>query len=319
MRPAGGSLLLAFLLAGCCNAGDLRKLSTLATSTPVRAVSICGQTGIAAAMSRDGSIAVWRVASGEVVSKRPSDKSVRVLACSADAKQLAFGRSDGSVVIADIDGSIRRTLTLGTQRIDDLAFSPDSAVLAVAIHESPVQLWNPSRGVRIAVLETDFSGTHGMDFSPDGARFATADLDTAVRIYDTSGKLQAKYTGLLLEPFAVSFTPDSRQLMVGGADCTLTFLDASDAHVVSTLPKQPDPVFAAAVLPGEAALSLQIDAASLKRFTVLLWDLRTKTARELPIDGRAMVGAGVMANHLPVLFTADSESALTAWTLDSSK
>ena len=94
--------------------------------------------------------------------------------------------------------------------------------------------------------------------------FATADGDTSVRIYDRNGKLKATYSDLLLEPFAISFMPDGKQVVIGGADCTLTILDASDAHVVRRLPKQPDPIFAVAALPdGVSLLSVHIDAARL--------------------------------------------------------
>ena len=148
--------------------------------------------------------------------------------------------------------------------------------------------------------------------------FATADGDTSVRIYDRRGKLKATYSELLLEPFAISFTPDGKQVVIGGADCMLTILDASDAHVVRQLAKQADPIFAVAALAdGMSLVSLQIDAARLDKFTTLRWDIRTGERRELPIDGAHLVGAGTTAGRKSVFFTADSDATLTAWTLSN--
>jgi hypothetical protein len=101
---------------------------------------------------------------------------------------------------------------------------------------------------------------------------------------------------------------------VGGADCILTILDASDAHVVRQLPRQPDPIFVVAGLPdGMSLWSLHVDAIGLKKYTTMLWDLGSGEQRELPIDGADIVGFGTSAGSKSVLFTADSDSALTAW------
>ena len=289
---------------------------TLSTASEVQGVSVCGESGLVAAFSSDGSINVWRLPSGESVGKRPAEDGVSTLACSPDGKWLAIGKGDGSVVITDASGKPVNTLAIAHQGIVGLAFPPDQSVLAVHVRGSPAQLWDPATGVLIAALQTDFGGYSDMAFSPDGALFATADQDTTVRIYDRTGKPKAKYTGLLLEPFALTFMPDGKELVVGGADCTLTFLDASDGHLVRALPKQPDPVFRTAALPsGARLLSLHVDAVSLKRVTTFLWDLRNITPRELPINGSHLKGFGITANHLPLLFTADSKNSLTVWAL----
>ncbi len=316
MRLWVGALALVFAAGITSYAQAPRKLVTVTTTAPIRSVSTCGSSGLVAALGSDGSVEVWRLASGEVVTKRPPETGLGALACSPDGNWLAIGRRDGTVVIADMSGRTAQNLNVAHQRIARLAFSPDASLLAVGVHQSPAQLWDPAKGTRVAVLDTNFSGSEGIDFSPDSSLLATADADTAIRIYDRNGKLRAKYTGSLLEPFALSFLPDGKQLVVGGADCTLTLLDTSHAHVVRALPKQPDPVFRIAALPdGNSLISLHIDAASLKRFTTLHWDLRSGAKRELPIDGRRLVGFGKTAGREAVLFTADSDSSLTAWVL----
>ena len=107
-------------------------------------------------------------------------------------------------------------------------------MLEVQFYESATQLWDIAHDMVIAALQTNFSGGGG--FSPDTSQFATADFDTVVRIYDRSGNLKSKYASLLLEPFTLSFMADGKQLVVGGADSKLSFLDTSDGYLSRTLP-----------------------------------------------------------------------------------
>ena len=311
-----GWLVLVIAIATCARAQDVHKLVTITTPVRIRAVSVCGTSGLAAGLALNGSIYVWRLPSGELVSNRKAEDGLRALACSPDGKWLAIGKRDGSVVFTDVPGTATRTLVVSKHGIDDLAFSPDGSLLAVNVSGAPAQLWNSVQGTLVAILKTDFSGSTSMDFSPDSALFATAGSDTSIRIYDRNGKLKARYSDLLVEPFAIGFMPDGKQIAIGGADCTLTILDVSDAHVVRQLPKQPDPIFAIVAIPdGTSLVSIHIDAARLDKFTTLLWNMRTGEKQELNIDAAHIVGGGTIANSKAVFFIADSDSALTAWTI----
>ena len=232
-----GWLMLMVAVATSSNAQDVRKLVTITTPGRIHNVTVCGPSGLAAGFSRTGSVYVWRLPSGEQASNRQAEDGVSALACSPDGEWLAVGKRDGSVVITDIAGKPARTLAVARQGINDLAFSPDGSLLAVNVADAPVQLWNPTQGTLVAVLKTDFSGSTSMDFSSDSALLATADADTSIRIYNRYGKLKATYSDLLLEPFAVSFMPDGKQVVIGGADSTLTILDSSDGHLLRQLPK----------------------------------------------------------------------------------
>lgn len=241
---------------------------------------------------------------------------MKALACSPDGKWLAIGKRDGTVALTDVALKLTRTLAISSHGIDDLALSPDGSLLAVNVSGASAQLWNAIQGTLVATLKTDFSGSTSMDFSPDSGLLATADSDTAIRIYDRIGRLRARYSGLVLEPYAIRFMPDGKQIAVGGADCMLTILDVSDNHVVRQLPKQTDPIFAIVPLPdGTSLLSIHIDAARLDNYTTLLWNVRTAAKQELDMDAAHMVGAGATADHKALFFIADSDSTLTVWTL----
>ena len=308
--------LAAMLFGPAANAQDVRKLVTIATPERVRSLSVCGASGLAAGLSGDGSIYIWRLPSGELAAKWNAAGRVSSLACSFDGKRVAIGKRDGSVEITDSAGRSARTLlsgALGRATIDGLAFSRDGSLLAVSPHEEAGQLWNPGTGKLVARLQTDFSGLTSVDFAPDSSLLATANADTTVKIYERDGKLKAKYLGLLLEPFAISFLPGRKELVIGGADCMITLLD-SDGKVIKQFPRHPDPIFQIAALPDrQSVLSLHIDSAKLEKFTLVMWNLQTGARRNLAIDGEKLVGYGETSRHQPMLFTADTDSSLTAW------
>jgi WD40 repeat protein len=297
-------------------AEDLRKLVTISTPEKISTVSVCGTTGLVAGAAHDGAIHVWKLPSGEQVASWKSGAPVSALACSFDGKWLAIGDEDGAVKITDPAGKLVRMFAVAHAAVDSVAFAPDGSLLAVGTHENPVQLWNPGTGLRVAELHTDFSGSTSVDFAPDSSLVATADADTAVRIYDPKGKLKASYTGFLLEPFAISFRPNGKEIVVGGADSTLSILSAEDGQLIRRLPKSPDPIFNAVVLPGGGrVLSLQVDAATVRNFSLTLWNLGTNERRDVPVAGNHLIGYGEISNHQPVMFTVDSDSSLTAWAI----
>ena len=319
MKSREGLILLAASIAmvaftGTAPAQGVRKVASISTHAKIRDVSACGTTGLVAAISHDGSVEIWRLPSGESVASWKTGAGATSVACSPDGKRLAIGKRGGTVQLTDAGGKPARTLVASRARIEDVMYSPDGSLLAVRVDAEPAQLWNPITGSRVAELETNFSGSTGMAFSPDSSSFATSNGDTTVRIYDRTGKVKSKYQGFVLTPFTIDFLPDGKQVVVAGADSTLTLLDAAGGNVVRKLPKSSDPVFAVAALPdGHSVMTLDIDAATLKRFTVVLWNLDTNQSHDLSMDGRNLVGYGVISNHRPVLFTADSDSSVTIW------
>jgi WD40 repeat protein len=304
--------VLAFAMS--VNAADLSKMITITTAAKIRSVTLCGETGLAAGFTLDGAVYVWRLSSGETVNNRDARKGTSALACSPDGKWLALGSDKGSVMLTDLAGRSERTLAIGSEEIRELEFSPDATLLAVQVGNSPAQLWDAAQGTAIAVLKNDFGGSTSMDFSPDSSLLAVSNEDTSVKIYDRKGNLKATNSDLLLEPFGISFTADGKQLVVGGADCLLTILNATDGRRLRQLAKVDDPIFHVAALPDGSLLSLQIDAAALKTFTLNQWDLRTGGRQALSVDASKIVGGGTTEGRKWVLFTADSDSSLTAWT-----
>ena len=109
------------------------------------------------------------------------------------------------------------------ESIDDVAFSPDGAVLAVAARDTRAAVGRghppPAGPGRTTASET----VYAVAFSPDGRLLATADDDSSVRLWDvrTHRPLGRPLEGHASIVHTVAFSPDGRTLASGGDDGTV--------------------------------------------------------------------------------------------------
>jgi hypothetical protein len=81
-------------------------------------------------------------------------------------------------------------------------------------------------------------------FSPDARLLATADADTAVRVYDAhTGRLISENHDFLMEPLALAFTGNGEQVIAAGGDRVTSFIDANTGKTNRSLPKTDHSVF----------------------------------------------------------------------------
>lgn len=67
--------------------------------------------------------------------------------------------------------------------IDRLAISPDGMLLAVAVNDASIQLWDISRQVKLHVLQGHLGTIHHMVFSADNRYLVTSSADETIRIW----------------------------------------------------------------------------------------------------------------------------------------
>jgi WD40 repeat protein len=249
-------------------------------------------------ISPDGTqVAVWCRDFAAYVLSLPDGKQLRAIAAgqrastlsySPDGKWLAVGFHDGSVELYASRGSTpSKRWQAGPRRIDTLHFFPDGKTLVVGPADEAGRVWDLSETPKLlATLPFEFGGINACAVSPDGSVLVVAGDDTALRWYETTTWKKTNENGqFLLESFALAFTPDGKQLLVGGADGRITVLDAVTAKQIRVLPAQAGSyVVAIEMLGSKEAATVYLDDAGDKPPHGLVWDLTSSSSSAFKPD-----------------------------------
>jgi WD40 repeat protein len=202
-----------------------------------------------AAECKDHSLHVLSIPDGRELRVIPPDPRADSVAYSRDGHWLAVGFRDGTIEVDSTNGAVPSKRWQASPRpIEALQFFPDSSILVGGPGDSSGQVWQIAESPRIlATLPSDFGGITACAVSPDGKLLVVAGGDTVLRWYNTATwQKTTENRDFLLDTFALAFTPDGREVLIGGADARITVADAATGKPVRQLP--PDAGSAVAVL-----------------------------------------------------------------------
>jgi tetratricopeptide (TPR) repeat protein len=114
--------------------------------------------------------------------------------------------------------------------VDEVAFSPDGKVLAMASREGSVLLWDVAAGKLLATLKGHSGAVTAAAFSPDGRTLATGGGDHTVRLWNVETRrelLQLDAGNVELGSVeTLAFSPDGKHLLAGGRTATAVWSTA---------------------------------------------------------------------------------------------
>jgi WD40 repeat protein len=200
---------------------------------------------VAAAITVDGKIRVLSLPDGReqrAIDLPPGPPDV--LSISPDGRFLVFGDHKGNVhVWTSATGATQCELHL--RRYPGVGvFSSNGGTLAVAAQGDALQLVDvASCATRVSLAQT-VGGVMAAAFSRDGRYIATADGDTAVRVYETgNGRLVSENKDSIMSPLAVDFAPDGRTVVASGGDKVVLFVDAATGRTSRRVTGATEPPF----------------------------------------------------------------------------
>ena len=179
---------------------------------------------------------------------------VAALAFDKDSKRLAVG-SYGHVAVWDLESARPiKLLTNVLGAVNDLRFSPDGRLLAVAggqpSAKGDLRLYRVSDWKLLATLRGHDDVIFSIAFSPDGKRLVSASFDHTLRLWDID-KQQPVRTFAHHSDFvyAVAFSPDGKQIASASKDRTVQLVDVASGKSVFTFSGMEQDVMAVAVRP----------------------------------------------------------------------
>ena len=176
----------------------------------------------------NGEIDIWDLAEKREIQtiKMAPNAHECAFSFSPDGKHLATASESGLQLWDPVTGKLERQVETGP--FTDVAFSPDSGLLAGSTFGGWIGLWNSASGARAGTLAGHRGEVHRIGFSPDGKRLASGGRDRVMRIWDVSeGRVQNELRGHESDIWDVAFSPDgSRLASVGFLDGVTKLWDA---------------------------------------------------------------------------------------------
>jgi WD40 repeat protein len=201
---------------------------------PVTGVAYSSAESILASSSEDGTVRLWNAQERLPLQIMGAhDGPASDVAFSPDGRLLASGGMDHTVRMWEVGNRAERR-ELAVIPVNDsvrrLAFSPDGALLAVALEGSGMVLLDVATKEKlVSVFYADYNTNcvRGIAFSPDGALLAMASLDGEVRLWKVD-RLSAGKQGRALRVLrgheggltAVAFSTDGALMATASHDST---------------------------------------------------------------------------------------------------
>jgi WD40 repeat protein len=164
----------------------------------------------------------------------------RVTRFSTDGSRLAVVLGPSIALLDGADLSLRSSLVGHSQRIRDVAFSPDGAQIASVSWDRTVRVWNCATGDQEQCLPGHREQVSGVGFVAAGTRIMSSSSDGTVHLWDTHPRpvpVRLDQEALLVT--ALFFTPDGRRLVSSGGNSLRTWdvesgLELTDRRILAT-------------------------------------------------------------------------------------
>ena len=119
----------------------------------------------------------------------------------------------GEVRLFSIGGELQKVLTIGSDVVYDVAFSPDGDRIAVACTDATVRIYDVARGELLREVAGHLDWVMSVAWSVDGSKLATASRDKTAKVFDAhSGELLATYSRHDAQVRGVLFHPSGEKV-----------------------------------------------------------------------------------------------------------
>lgn len=211
--------------------------------------AIAADGALMATGSRDGTIRLWDTSGGDgpaSIAVIPVGVEVENVALSPDGRTLAAaGLKTGQILLWDVTDPrqprpLGAPLNVSSQYTYELAFSPDSSMLATPDDDLSVRLWDLSKRLSPRPIGVRLIGPAGwvnsVAFSPNGRWLAAASSDKNLHVWDlgSGGPVSEIKSGHTGPVNALAFSPDSGWIATGSDDQTIRLwrMDSDEALIV---------------------------------------------------------------------------------------
>ena len=275
----------------------------------VNGVAWIGDGGRLATASNDSVVRVWDVGDGgETARLRGHTAAVGAIASPRSSGWLATGGGDGTLRVWDADFTVAPVMR-SDDKVLSVAWSQDGDLIATAMANSVVRLWDGRTLMPRGVLKKGVGRVNDVRFSPDGGTIAGCCDDGSVQLWERSTRERREW----IKPhdrriYSLDYAPDGGVLATAAEDGTARLWDLKASRPMGSPMRHGRRVFRAAFSPDGATL-----ATACEDRTARLWrvadgtEIRRFEQHEAPVNWVTFSADGSM------LATACSDGAVRVW------
>lgn len=304
------------------NAATGEALETFESKGSVKAVTF-SPDGILVASAHggdeSGTVQLWDAATGATLRTLKVHRDIAgAVAISPDGKIVASvlhnniesdRESDMACEILLWNSATGATLqTLKCRILSELAFSPDSKMVAFSSSSMMIRLWDTGTGAELQALKSR-GWSNAVVFSPDGKKVALGLSDGGVQLWDVATCVTWQTPeGHRKRVNAVAFSPDSKMVASASDDKTIRLWDAATGVALQTLEGHTHWVTAVAFSPDS-----KVVASGSWDQTVRLWDIATYVAPQTLKSYRDPVNAVAFSPDGNAVASASHDNTIQLW------
>ncbi|WP_437528806.1 AAA family ATPase [Sorangium sp. So ce726] len=291
----------------------------------VTGVAVTSDGRIAVSASRDKTLKVWDLATGQLLrtldehTERLTGVAVapdgRIAVSASASASSAFIPGASKLKVWDLTtGQLLRTLKGYARNRFGVAVTPHGHIAVVASGDKTLEVWDLGTGQVLRTLEGHPDIVYCVTVTPDGRIAVSASGDKTLKVWDLgTGQVLRTLEGHTDSVYCVTVTPDGRIAVSASGDKTLKVWDLETGQVLRTLEGHTARVFDVGVTSdGRIAVS----AAAWDK-TLKVWDLGTgQVLRTLEGHTDAVTGVAVTSDgRIAVSASASWDKTLKVWDL----
>ncbi|MBW4475138.1 MAG: caspase family protein [Stenomitos rutilans HA7619-LM2] len=154
------------------------------------------------------------------------DVVTSVVSSPINEKLIVSGSGDKTIRIWNLQNLQSNPLCAHQNRVNSVAFSPDSKMIISATDEGMLGLWDLQGNLLVPLLQGHQESITSIAFSPDGNLIVSGSADRTLCLWDRQGKaIGQPFQGHEDVVNSVAFSPDGNLIVSGSADRTLCLWD----------------------------------------------------------------------------------------------
>lgn len=283
------------------------------------------------AVGRDDRTIVIDVETGGPVRELVHDAHVTAVAFGKDSTRVATGGADGEVVVWNPQsGEVIHRLEDDPDGVTKVQFGADGATLSTTTYKGESSVWQLAAQPKpVRLVETSAARAHheyapdpgqgsgghvlSRGYSPDGARFATGDVEGITILWDAAtGAILHRLVGHPDGVQSITFSPDGRWLATGGRDDVAVLWEVETGQLLRRFAGHRGVIGGIAFNPDASLL-----ATASEDGTAILWDIATgRVVHQFGGLGETIFEQVAFSPDGKRLLTSAEDRGLIVWNVD---